>query len=581
MKYERIKKAKFIERPNRFIAYAEVDGKRTVIHVKNTGRCKELLIPGTDIYVQHNPSSSRKTEYDLIAVRKGNRIINMDSQIPNAAVEEWIRKGNLITDMASLTREYTFGQSRIDLYVQNKKGDKYLIEVKGVTLEENNICLFPDAPSERAVKHVEELIRARREGYETYIFFLIQMSGIDCFIPNEATHPAFADALVRAKKEGVGIVAYESRVSPDEIEITREVPVVLAGAQLVLARDRIVDWYRENRRDLPWRRRVSAYHVWISEIMLQQTRVEAVKPYYERFISELPDVKALAAVPDDELMKLWEGLGYYSRARNLKEAANQIMDCFGGVFPDRFEDILSLKGIGSYTAGAVSAFAFGKPYPAVDGNVLRVVSRLLGMEDDVMLSATKKKIEEIVASCIPENAAGDFNQGLIELGALVCLPAAQAKCGSCPVNGFCRAYKEGRVQQLPVRIIKTKKRVEKRTVFRIKCGGRICIGRRPEKGLLAGLYELPNVEGHLTPEEALCYMKNIGLPIIRFKDIGRAVHVFSHVKWDMIGYEMEVDEIDVGKIQFQRIDTERFFVSMESLETTYAIPSAFAAYMPD
>lgn len=576
----------FLERPNRFIAHVELDGETVVVHVKNTGRCRELLIPGAKVYIRYDASAKRKTSYDLIAVQKGDRLINMDSQIPNAVAAQYVESGGLIKNVTRLKREYTYGRSRIDLYAEDDKGKRHLIEVKGVTLEENGVCLFPDAPSERAVKHIDELIAARNEGYETWIFFLIQMEQVTCFVPNEATQPAFADALRRAADAGVHIAAYSSIVTPNSIEIDQAVPVLPDGYGLARGAYAVTQWYVKNKRDLPWRRRVSAYRVWISEIMLQQTRVEAVKPYYERFIKELPDVKALAEVDSDHLMKLWEGLGYYSRARHLKEAAVCIMEEHNGVFPDDHGHIRALKGVGSYTAGAISAFAYNQPYPAVDGNVLRVVARLIGLHDDILQASTKKKVEHIVAACIPQGRSSDFGQGLIELGALICLPGGQARCAECPVHDVCRAYERDLVETLPVRVQKTKKRIEKRTVLQICHGDRICIGKRPDRGLLAGMYELPNLPGHMTEDDVIRTMSRWGMPVIRCRRLPEAKHIFSHITWDMIGYVLEIDELDVGKIQIRSDGVSSdgsdhmFFVSTDQLRKSYAVPGAFSAYMP-
>ena len=314
MDYEHIREASFIERPNRFIAYVSLNGKRETVHVKNTGRCAELLTPGASVYIQECSASSRKTKWDLIAVRKGSRLINMDSQAPNKAVREWIEGGSFFGEAAIVRPETTYGNSRFDLYVEAGER-KIFIEVKGVTLEEDGVCRFPDAPSERAVKHLEELIRAKKDGYEAYVFFVIQMSGVRYFTPNTDTHPAFAEALKKAAAAGVSILASDCIVTPESIEIQEPVDVVLESPLLKETVRPLIDWFRENKRDLPWRRRIDAYRVWISEIMLQQTRVEAVKPYYERFLRELPDVQALSRVPEDRLLKLWEGLGYYNRAQ--------------------------------------------------------------------------------------------------------------------------------------------------------------------------------------------------------------------------------------------------------------------------
>ena len=579
MKYERIRKAVFRERPNRFIAYGELEGNMETIHVKNTGRCAELLLPGAVIYVQETDNPARKTKWDLIAVEKGERLINMDSQIPNRVVQEWIEAGGLGDDVTRIRPETTYGNSRFDLYVEAGER-KIFIEVKGVTLEEDGVCRFPDAPSERAVKHMEELICAHREGYETYVFFVIQMEGVRYFTPNVDTHPAFADALRKAKAGGVKILAYDCSVTPDSIRIRNPVDVVLESPRLKETVEPLVEWYRNNRRDLPWRKRMNAYRVWISEIMLQQTRVEAVKPYYERFLQELPDVKALAEVPEDRLLKLWEGLGYYSRARNLKEAAIQIMERYGGKFPETYEEILSLKGIGSYTAGAIASFVYHIPKAAVDGNVLRVVTRVLAYSGDIMKASVKKEIERLVEDVIPADCPGDFNQGLIELGAVICLPNGEPRCGECPVQQFCLARSRGEQMNYPVKKKAKERRKEDRTVFIFRDENKVAIRKRGAKGLLAGLYEFPNVEGHLTQEEAIRYGNSLGLVPVRVKRLADAKHIFSHVEWNMIGYEILVDELE--REMRQPAGGERaegiIFAGREEIEKKYPVPSAFAVY---
>lgn len=336
----------------------------------------------------------------------------------------------------------------------------------------------------------------------------------------------------------------------------------------------LVEWFRENQRDLPWRKHVNAYRVWISEIMLQQTRVEAVKSYYTRFLEELPDIKALAEVPEDRLLKLWEGLGYYNRARNLKAAAQQVMEEYNGVFPDTFEEIKKLKGIGSYTAGAISSFVYHQQKPAVDGNVFRVVTRLLEDSDDIMKASTRTKIERMLEQVIPAEAPGDFNQGLIELGAIVCLPNGEPKCESCPIREFCLAYQDECQMDYPVKKKAKERRIEKRTILRFCDNEEIAIRKRPGKGLLAGLYEFPNVEGHLTQKEVIEYAKESGLTPVRVKKLAKAKHIFSHVEWHMTGYEILVDELEK---EFQ--NPEIIFAGKKDLEKNYAIPSAFSAYL--
>ena len=573
-----------MERPNRFIAYAELNGKKETIHVKNTGRCAELLRPGAVIYVQESDNPERKTKWDLIAVEKetgrGKRLINMDSQIPNRVVQEWIEAGNLFPDVSLVRPETTYGNSRFDLYVE--AGDrKIFIEVKGVTLEEDGVCRFPDAPSDRAVKHLEELIRAKKEGYETYVFFVIQMKGVSYFTPNTDTHPAFAEALRRAKEAGVEILAYDCNVTPDSIVVSEPVDAVLYSPQMKETVQPLVEWFRENQRDLPWRKRMDAYRVWISEIMLQQTRVEAVKPYYERFLKELPDVKALAEVPEDRLLKLWEGLGYYNRARNLKEAACQIMEKYGGRFPETYEEIRGLKGIGNYTAGAVSSFVYGVRKPAVDGNVLRVVTRITADWSDITKAGTRTKVEREVEEVIPAEAAGDFNQSLIELGAIVCVPNGEPKCGICPVSGICLAHAQGRETEFPVKAKKKERRIEKRTILVFRDNEKAAVRKRPDTGLLAGLYEFPGTEGHLKQPEVVRYAKSLGLMPIRVKKLGNAKHIFSHVEWHMVGYEVIVDELEKNVRDQGAAPGEIIFAELRELKEHYPMPSAFEAYMPD
>ena len=275
----------------------------------------------------------------------------------------------------------------------------------------------------------------------------------------------------------------------------------------------LVDWYRENKRDLPWRHNPDAYRVWISEIMLQQTRVEAVKGYYDRFLKALPTVKDLAEAEEDKLLKLWEGLGYYNRVRNMQKAAQQIMVDHEGIFPDTYEEILQLKGIGNYTAGAISAFAYGIPKPAVDGNVLRVISRITGSYEDIMKQSVRKKIENTLEQVIPSDAASDFNQGLIELG-----------------KEYCIASKENLTTEIPVKKKAKARKIEERTILIFKDGKQIAIRKRPAKGLLAGLYEFPNVEGKLSMDEVTEYSKTIGLMPVRVQELPEAKHIFSHIE---------------------------------------------------
>lgn len=334
----------------------------------------------------------------------------------------------------------------------------------------------------------------------------------------------------------------------------------------------LVNWYRENKRDLPWRHNPDAYRVWISEIMLQQTRVEAVKGYYDRFLKALPTVKDLAEAEEDKLLKLWEGLGYYNRVRNMQKAAQQIMVDHAGRFPDTYEEILQLKGIGNYTAGAISAFAYGIPKPAVDGNVLRVISRITGSYEDIMKQSVRKKIESALEQVIPTDAASDFNQGLIELGAIVCVPNGGPKCEQCPVKEYCIAHAENLTAEIPVKKKAKARKIEERTVLIFKDGKQIAIRKRPAKGLLAGLYEFPNVEGKLSMDEVTEYSKKIGLMPVRVQKLPEAKHIFSHIEWHMTGYEVTVDELE-------KTNEKGFlFIHPEQIKKEYSIPSAFEKY---
>ena len=334
----------------------------------------------------------------------------------------------------------------------------------------------------------------------------------------------------------------------------------------------LVQWYRENKRELPWRDIDDPYRIWISEIMLQQTRVEAVKPFYERFLKELPGIQDLAEASEDKLLKLWEGLGYYNRVRNMQKAAQQIVERHGGSFPRDYEAIRDLTGIGNYTAGAISSFAFGIPKPAVDGNVLRVLSRITESYEDIMKASVRTAMEEALEGVIPQDSACDFNQALIELGAVICVPNGAPKCNECPVAHLCQARQNGTQDDLPVKSKAKARKVEEKTVFIFKDGENVAIRKRPATGLLAGLYELPNVEGHLSQEEALSYARDIGLAPLRIKALGEAKHIFSHVEWQMTGYSIRVDELE------KSCKEQMLFIHPEEVEKEFPIPAAFEKY---
>lgn len=573
MKYRKMIPAKFLERPNRFIAYVDIAGKRTKVHVKNTGRCKELLQENATVYLEESDNKERSTAYDLVVVDKAGRLINMDSNAPNKVVGEWLEAGGLYEDVSLVKPEKTYGNSRFDFYVESASGKKAFLEVKGVTLEEDNVAAFPDAPSERAVKHVEELITAHQEGYEAYLVFVVQMKGVVRVEPNWSTQPAFGEALRRARKEGVKLLSYDCLVEQDSLQIDEAVPVVIDSLDRIA--EPLLAWYDRGRRILPWREEPTPYHVWLSEIMLQQTRVEAVKPYYERFLKELPDIESLAGVEEEKLLKLWEGLGYYNRARNLKKAAMQIVIDYDGVMPGTYEELVKLPGIGSYTAGAVSSIAFGNPVPAVDGNVLRILARLRMDDRDILDAKVKKAVEEELAVVMPTDRPGDFNQALMELGAMVCIPNGMAKCEECPWKELCQARKEDRVLEFPKKAPKKPRSVEEKTILVLQDAEKVALHKRPAKGLLAGMYEFPWLEGHRSEKQVLEYLEEMGMKAIRIRKLEPAKHIFSHKEWHMTGYAVRVDELaGLG------MDKKEPFLFIDPAETKdkYPIPSAFAAY---
>lgn len=335
----------------------------------------------------------------------------------------------------------------------------------------------------------------------------------------------------------------------------------------------LVNWYRENKRILPWRDKNNAYYTWVSEIMLQQTRVEAVKPYFLRFISELPDIQALAACSEKKLMKLWEGLGYYNRVRNMQTAAQTVVEEYGGRLPESYEKLLALKGIGSYTAGAIASIAYQIPVPAVDGNVLRVISRITESREDIMKQSVRKKMEQQLLEIMPLDCPGDFNQALMELGAVVCVPNGPAKCSQCPVQKLCQASLHGTEEELPVKAKKKARRIEDRTVLVIQDGERTAIQKRPSKGLLAGLYELPNEKGRLSREEALELVEKMELEPLYIEELEPAKHIFSHIEWRMTGYRIRVSSLEQNK------NKKLIFADKKQSEMQYAIPSAFGAYV--
>lgn len=367
----------------------------------------------------------------------------------------------------------------------------------------------------------------------------------------------------------------------------------------------LLQWFLNHARVLPWREEPTPYRVWVSEIMLQQTRVEAVKPYFERFTMALPDADALSACPEDELLKLWEGLGYYNRVRNMQKAAVEVVENYGGQLPADYEKLLKLKGIGHYTAGAIASIAYGIPVPAVDGNVLRVLTRVSADDTDIMKQSFRNQMETLLEKLMHgssdrneknvfswmedaddlrmqvyhQNLAGAFNQALMELGATVCVPNGAPLCEECPWKDLCEAKKQGLIGQIPVKSKAKPRKIEEKTVLILRDDDKVAIRKRPQKGLLAGLYELPNVEGSMGQEEVVSLVKQMGYAPIRIQPLGEAKHIFSHIEWHMTGYVIRVEEPEMRQqVQSGSQKDDLLFVNAEDAKEKYAIPSAFAAY---
>ena len=335
---------------------------------------------------------------------------------------------------------------------------------------------------------------------------------------------------------------------------------------LLSAIDPLCTWYEKNKKQYPWRVQRDPYRIWISEVMLQQTRTAAVIPYYERFLSAFPTVQALASAEDDRLMKLWEGLGYYSRARNLKKGAIEVMERFGGALPRTKAELKTISGIGDYTAGAIASMAFLEPASAVDGNVLRVCMRLLGSDADISKEATKRSLAAMLDAVYPTGErAALFTEGLMELGEAVCIPGGEARCSLCPLAEICEARKGGITHLLPAKSAKKPRKILKKTLWVFRLGDRYGIRKRPESGLLAGLYEFPAEEQALSEAEAAAHLSERGIAFSSLAPLGEATHIFTHLEWQMTGYLVTLTEEIDGLI----------FATKAELSSAYALPSAF------
>lgn len=299
-----------------------------------------------------------------------------------------------------------------------------------------------------------------------------------------------------------------------------------------------------------------------------------VKPYFERFMKELPDIASLARCPQDRLLKLWEGLGYYNRVRNMQKAARTVMEQYGGVLPADYEALLKLSGIGNYTAGAIASIAYGIPVPAVDGNVLRILMRVSEDDSDILKQSVKKEAERALQPVIPKEQAGLFTQAMMELGATVCVPNGEPKCTECPWQPYCLAGRNHSYAHLPKKGRAKPRKIEEKTVLVIRDGEKVMLHRRPKKGLLAGMYEFPNLEGHLSRDEVTHYVESMELVPLKIEPLEEARHIFSHIEWQMIGYMIRVAQLEEPDGQKEGY----VFAKAEVSEQKYAIPSAFARY---
>jgi A/G-specific adenine glycosylase len=338
----------------------------------------------------------------------------------------------------------------------------------------------------------------------------------------------------------------------------------------------LLAWYDRHARRLPWREDPSPYRVWISEVMLQQTRVDAVQPYFERFVREVPDVAALAALDEGRLLKLWEGLGYYARARNLQKAARMVLEDHGGTLPRDPALLRRLPGIGPYSAGAIASIAYGVRVSAVDGNVLRVVARWTADRGDIAGTETKRRLSAFVETLLPQARVGDFNQALMELGATVCLPNGAPLCGECPVMESCEARRSGLLEEIPRKAKAAGKREVAMTVFLLRRDDRFAIRRRGPHELLANLWEFPHAAGHLTPEQAAAHLRALGMRIGEMRPLPRTSHAFTHLVWDMTGYEAATEDADGAR---DADGSGLTWASPEEIRGRFAVPSAFKYHL--
>lgn len=329
----------------------------------------------------------------------------------------------------------------------------------------------------------------------------------------------------------------------------------------------LIKWYQKNKRTLPWRTNKEPYHIWVSEVMLQQTRIEAVKSYYHRFINEIPDISTLSTISENKLLKLWEGLGYYNRARNLQKAAQQIVQNHNGIFPNTYDKIIDLAGIGEYTASAISSICFNEKRPTVDGNVLRVVMRLLNCYDNVLDPKVRESVKDKLEKIIPDNP-GDFNEGMMELGETICLPKGTLNCEKCPLSNYCLSFQSKTTSDLPVRIKNTTKKTEEKTILLFYYKNKFQIRQRSNQTLLKDLWEFPSLDGYFTKKQLEQWLIENKIKGTVTKSIQNK-HIFTHKIWEMKSFLIQLDSID----QYNE------WITVKEAEEHYPIPTAFQPFL--
>ncbi|QAT44100.1 A/G-specific adenine glycosylase [Aminipila luticellarii] len=341
---------------------------------------------------------------------------------------------------------------------------------------------------------------------------------------------------------------------------------------IVLFQSDLLKWYHKNARVLPWRSNPTPYRVWISEMMLQQTRVDTVIPYFTRFMNELPDIPALAGVEEDKLLKLWQGLGYYNRALNLKKTAKILVEKYQGQLPSDVKTLMELPGIGPYSAGAIASIAFEKAVPAVDGNVLRIMARILASREDMNQVKIKKQMQEFMLEVVPLNDPGAFNQAMMDLGATICLPNGEPKCEKCPVRKHCRAFELKLTSQIPIKVSKKRRGIEEKTVFVLSSGEKFALQKRKAGGLLPNLWEFPNTSGYLTEEQSRSVLEDWGILVEEMLELKPSKHIFSHIEWHMKGFFVTAANTDKSSSNF-------VWVTKEEIQHQYSIPTAFKDFI--